>query len=91
MNRYIYGGEGTAEQAAAAIGFAIYRTDEMADLISYMRKVIDSAVEGNALRDQRMAENVMWILSMEETTGECMYFYFRSQWTYRAVWKLWHG
>lgn len=171
MNRYIHGGEGTAEQAAAAIGFAIYRTDEMADLISYMRKynetakagddlrfygfdmqnwsynlqylteackasgidvtelkkledndeadggydieeqtriimeikkelqesdakdikqadhladtllqnislgkVIDSAVEGNALRDQRMAENVMWILSMEEQRGNACIF-----------------
>lgn len=171
MNRYIHGGEETAEQAAAAIGFAIYRTDEMADLISYMRKynetakagddlrfygfdmqnwsynlqylteackasgidvtelkkledndeadggydieeqtriimeikkelqesdakdikqadhladtllqnislgkVIDSAVEGNALRDQRMAENVMWILSMEEQRGNACIF-----------------
>lgn len=171
VNRYIRGGEGTAEQAAAAIGFAIYRTDEMADLISYMRKynetakdgddlrfygfdmqrwsynlqylieiceaseidvtqlrkledddeayggydieeqtriimeikkelqesdakdikqadhladtllqnislgkVIDSAVEGNALRDQRMAENVMWILSMEEQRGNACIF-----------------
>lgn len=171
VNRYIHGGEGTAEQAAAAIGSAIYRTDEMADLISYMRKynetakagddlrfygfdmqnwsynlqylteackasgidvtelkkledndeadggydieeqtriimeikkelqesdakdikqadhladtllqnislgkVIDSAVEGNALRDQRMAENVMWILSMEEQRGNACIF-----------------
>ncbi len=171
VNRYIHGGEGTAEQAAAAIGFAIHRTDEMADLISYMRKynetakagddlrfygfdmqnwsynlqylteackasgidvtelkkledndeadggydieeqtriimeikkelqesdakdikqadhladtllqnislgkVIDSAVEGNALRDQRMAENVMWILSMEEQRGNACIF-----------------
>ena len=171
VNRYIHGGEGTAEQAAAAIGFAIYRTDEMADLISYMRKynetakagddlrfygfdmqnwsynlqylteackasgidvtelkkledndeadggydieeqtriimeikkelqesdakdikqadhladtllqnislgkVIDSAVGGNALRDQRMAENVMWILSMEEQRGNACIF-----------------
>ena len=43
VNRYIHGGEGTAEQAAAAIGFAIYRTDEMADLISYMRKYNETA------------------------------------------------
>ncbi|MBQ3973746.1 MAG: erythromycin esterase family protein, partial [Lachnospiraceae bacterium] len=32
VNRYIHTGEGTAEEAAAAIGFAIYRTKEMADL-----------------------------------------------------------
>lgn len=37
VNRYIHGEEGTSEQAAAAIGFAIYRTDEMAELIDWMR------------------------------------------------------
>ena len=50
MNRYIHGGEGMAEQAAAAIGFAIYRTDEMADLISYMRKYNETAKAGDDLR-----------------------------------------
>ena len=29
VNRYIHGGEGTAKEAAAAIGFAIYRTGEI--------------------------------------------------------------
>ena len=38
VNQYIHGGKGTAQEAAAAIGFAIYRTDEMAALISYMRE-----------------------------------------------------
>ena len=38
VNRYIHGGDGTAEEAAAAIGFAIYRTNEMAELISWMRE-----------------------------------------------------
>ena len=33
VNRYIHGGEGTAQEAAAAIGFSIYRTEEMAELI----------------------------------------------------------
>ena len=32
VNRYIHGGEGTAQEAAAAIGFSIYRTEEMAEL-----------------------------------------------------------
>jgi erythromycin esterase len=50
VNRYIHGGEGTAADAAAAIGFAIYRTDEMADLISYMRQYNDAAPEGQDLR-----------------------------------------
>lgn len=38
VNQYIHGGEGTAERAAAAIGFAIYRTNEMTELISYLRE-----------------------------------------------------
>lgn len=50
VNRYIHGGEGTAQEAAAAIGFAIYRTDEMAELISYLRQYNDSAADGDDLR-----------------------------------------
>ena len=42
VNRYIHGGEGTAQEAAAAIGFSIYRTGEMAELISYMRQYNES-------------------------------------------------
>lgn len=37
VNNYIQGGEGTAKEAAAAIGFAIYRTEEMETLIEWMR------------------------------------------------------
>lgn len=50
VNRYIHGGEGTAQEAAAAIGFAIYRTEEMAELISFMRQYNESASEGEDLR-----------------------------------------
>ena len=50
VNQYIHGGEGTAQEAAAAIGFAIYRTDEMAELISYMREYNESALEGEDIR-----------------------------------------
>ena len=50
VNRYIHGGEGTAQEAAAAIGFSIYRTEEMAELISYMRQYNESALEGEDLR-----------------------------------------
>lgn len=50
VNQYIHGGEGTAQKAAAAIGFAIYRTDEMAELISYMREYNESALEGEDIR-----------------------------------------
>lgn len=50
VNRYIHGGEGTAKEAAAAIGFAIYRTDEMAELISYMREYNDNISDDLDLR-----------------------------------------
>lgn len=50
VNRYIHGGAGTAEEAAASIGFALYRTDEMAALISYMRDYNEKAPEGEDLR-----------------------------------------
>ena len=50
VNRYIHGGEGTAQEAAAAIGFAIYRTKEMSELISFMRHYNDNAADGDDLR-----------------------------------------
>lgn len=49
VNRYIHGGEGTAQEAAVAIGFAIYRTEEMAKLISFMRQYNESAAKGEDL------------------------------------------
>ena len=45
-NRYIHGGTGTAEQAAEALGFQIYRTDEMAELLRWMREYNEEADEG---------------------------------------------
>ena len=50
VNRYIHGGDGTAKKAAAAIGFSIYRTDEMEDLISWMRSYNETAAEGDDIR-----------------------------------------
>lgn len=49
-NRYIHGGDGTAREAAAAIGFAIYRTEETAALLDYMRQYNQSAPAGEDLR-----------------------------------------
>lgn len=37
VNQYIQTGEGTAAQAASEIGFAIYRTEEMVELLDWMR------------------------------------------------------
>ena len=50
VNRYIHGGEGTAQEAAAEIGFAIYRTEEMAALISELRQYNSSASAGDDIR-----------------------------------------
>ena len=50
VNRYIHGGKGTAEEAAEAIGFTIYRTKEMANLIEWMRKYNETSAEGDDLR-----------------------------------------
>lgn len=45
-NRYIHGGEGTADQAANELGFQIYKTDEMANLLSWMREYNENVGEG---------------------------------------------
>ena len=49
-NRYIHGGEGTAEEAAEALIFTIYRTDQMAELLSWMREYNETAAPGQDLR-----------------------------------------
>ncbi len=43
VNEYIHGGAGTAKEAVSQIGFAIYRTKQMEDLVQWMRNYNDSA------------------------------------------------
>lgn len=50
INRYIHGGEGTLEEATETLGFQIYRTDEMANLISWMRSYNEKAADGQDVR-----------------------------------------
>lgn len=50
VNDYIAGGTGTAKEAAAEIGFAIYKTQEMADLIEWMRNYNQTAPENKKLK-----------------------------------------
>ena len=50
INRYIHGGEGTLEEATETLGFQIYRTDEMADLISWMKSYNEKAKEDQDIR-----------------------------------------
>jgi erythromycin esterase len=49
VNRYIHGKEGSVREAAAAIGFAIYRTEETEQLIEWMRAWNETAEEGEDL------------------------------------------
>ena len=50
VNEYIHGGSGTAQEAAAQIGFRIYRTQEMADIIEWMRNYNKKAPVGEDLK-----------------------------------------
>lgn len=50
VNRYIHGGSGTAAEALSAIGFDIYRTDDMEKLIEWIRNYNTSAAHGEDLR-----------------------------------------
>ena len=74
VNRYIHGGDGTAAEAAAAIGFAIYRTQEMEDLIAWMREYNVSAAPGEDLRFygfdmQRIRYNYQYLLEAARADG----------------------
>lgn len=74
VNRYIHGGDGTAADAAAAIGFAIYRTAEMEELISWMRSYNETAADGDDLRFygfdmQRVAYNYRYLLEAAKKHG----------------------
>ncbi len=50
VNDYIHGGDGTAEEAVARIGFRIYRTQEMADIVEWMRTYNETAPGGKDLK-----------------------------------------
>lgn len=50
VNEYINGGEGTAEEAVKEIGFAIYDTQELTELVNWMRQYNESAKEEDKLK-----------------------------------------
>ena len=50
INCYIHGEGGTAADALSATGFAIYRTEEMENLVEWMRDYNASAAQGDDLR-----------------------------------------
>ena len=45
MNQYIHGGEGILKEIVQKIGFQIYKTEEMMQLIEYIREYNDDAEE----------------------------------------------
>ena len=50
INRYVQGGEGSAEEMVQKFAFPIYHTKEMAELISWMREWNESAPEEKKVR-----------------------------------------
>ena len=74
VNRFIHGGPGAAEDAIAAIGFTIYRTDEMAELVWWMRAYNETAAPGEDLRFygfdmQRGAHNLAYLIEACKNHG----------------------
>lgn len=74
VNRYIHGGDGTAKEAAASIGFAIYRTDQMAELIQWMREYNETAEESQDIRFygfdmQRIDYNYKYLIEEAKSFG----------------------
>ena len=74
VNRYIHGGDGTVKDAVSAIGFAIYQTEEMENLISWMREYNKSASLGNDIRFygfdmQRREYNYQYLLEAVKNAG----------------------
>ncbi len=49
-NEYIQGGEGTAEEVTKLLGYGIYRTDQMRDLVQWMHDYNETASEEDRVR-----------------------------------------
>ena len=74
VDRYIHGGDGTAQEAVAAIGFAIYRTEQMEQLVSWMRDYNARANEEDQLNFygfdmQRYEYNYKYLLEAAREFG----------------------
>lgn len=74
VDEYIHGGPGTAEEAVAQIGFRIYRTQELADLVKWMREYNQTAAESEELHFlgfdmQRYDNNKSFLMSYLENAA----------------------
>lgn len=73
VDEYIQGGSGKAEDVVGEIGFAIYRTQEMADLIDWMRSYNETASADKKLHfygmdAQRYDNNKEYLFSVLDKT-----------------------
>ena len=73
VDQYINGGGGSAEEAVAEIGFAIYRTQEMVDLVDWMRSYNETVSQEESLHFygmdvQRFDNNKEYLFSVIEQT-----------------------
>ncbi|MBR4731772.1 MAG: erythromycin esterase family protein [Lachnospiraceae bacterium] len=66
-NLYIQGGEGTAEEVTRHLGYGIYRTDQMRDLIQWMHDYNQTAEEKDKVRlygmDMQYDEDMMAVIN----------------------------
>ena len=74
VNRYIHGAEGTADEAVAEVGFNIYKTDEMASLVEWMREYNETAEPGQDIffygfDMQRYMHSFMFLLEAVNKLG----------------------
>lgn len=86
VNRYVHGGDGSADEALSKIGFAIYRTDEMKNLVRWIRGYNQSAEPGDDIR--------FYGFDMEQYA--CSYLYLleelkKTDIDYSEYEKLWDG
>lgn len=73
VDEYINGGPSTAKEAVSEIGFAIYRTQEMADFVDWMRSYNESVPTEKALHFygmdvQRFDNNKEYLFSVIDQT-----------------------
>lgn len=71
VNEYVLNGSGSAEEAVREIGFAIYRTQEMVDLVEWIRAYNQSAGPGERIHFygydmQRYDNNIAGLLAYFE-------------------------
>ena len=71
-NRYIQGGEGSAEEATKHLGYRLYRTDQMCELVQWMHDYNETAAEGDKVRlygmdIQRHTDSVAYLTETYES------------------------